>query len=571
MRNRTYLLWSLLLGLLFMTYACSDDTPGGGSGGSSVMSVDWPEGEDVPLEAQMGAVQELDFHADQNWTTSVSQDWLEVEPSSGGAGDYTLKLSVIKPNDTGDVRTATLSLISGSTPLRITIIQEEYIRVEKETYNVPAEGGNLDINFFTTIDQGTPDNPNFNVYSSGADWITDRQAAATRADEDTYNVQLRVLPNEGKQSRSTMFYFVKEPFDNAHANNYILATATIVQAGQGSGTSESYEEDGKVVVLQEHTAGEGIPLVMMGDGFLDTEITSGYYQQVMDKAVEHLFSEHPISEMAEYFDIYCVKVVSPNGNFGVGEENYGETALGCWMETGTSTGVGGNDETVQQYAQKVEGIDLDDTQVVVILNSDAYKGTNYNYWYTDGTPSNFSIAYFPIIGNLESEDFHRVLVHETVGHGIGKLHDEYSYKENPLMPDDEIAQTQQQQEDFGWWLNVDFTDDEQAVLWSPFLFDPRYDDQGLGIFEGACTYMSGAYRSTEESMMNGNTMGFNAPSRRALYNNIIKRGEGRTPTLEEFIDFDQQTYVKPTQTRAAAPSRPFGRPRTVRLDRPLGR
>ena len=276
----------------------------------------------------------------------------------------------------------------------------------------------------------------------------------------------------------------------------------------------------------------------------------------------------------------AITVVSPANTFGSGQ-----TALGCWMDAGTSTGVGGDDEAVQTYAQKVEGIELDNTQVVVILNSDAYKGTNYNYWYSDGRPSDFSIAYFPIIAdrqgdnpnrqgdasdNLESEDFRRVLVHETVGHGIGKLQDEYAYEENPVIPDDEITQLRQQQEDFGWWLNVDFTDDPQEVLWSDFLYDARYEDQGLGLFEGGATYLSGVWRPTEESMMNGNTPGFNAPSRRAIYINIIKRGEGRTPDLEEFIDFDQRTYVAPTQTRAATPSRPFARPQVVRLDRPLG-
>ena len=551
MRNKTFL-WSLLLGLLFMTYACSDDTPG--------MSVDLPEGEAVSLGAEFGADGTLSFHADADWTSSISADWVEVEPSSGGAGDYTLKLSVVKPNDTGDVRTATLSLLSEEDPLRITVTQEEYIRVDQDTYHVPAWGGDLDINLYTTLAQ-----ENLGVYSLGAEWVEPRDEQNTRVAESAYYLSLSILPNEGYHSRTTQFFFVKTPLEEAYLDRYILASVTIVQDGQGTGTSESYEEDGKVVVLQEHTAGDGIPLVLMGDGFIDKEMENGYYEQVMDKAVDNLFTEYPISEMQDYFDIYCVKVVSPSNSFGTGE-----TALDCWMEPGMDTGVGGDDNTVQEYAQKVEGIDLENTQVVVILNSDAYKGTNYNYWYESGTPLNFAIAYFPVIENLESENFRRVLVHETVGHGIGKLHDEYAYEENLIMPDEEIAQLRQQQEDFGWWKNVDFTDDPQAVLWSPFLFDPRYADQGLGIFEGACTYMSGAYRSTEQSMMNGNILGFNAPSRRAIYINIIERGEGRTPSLEEFIDFDQQTYVAPTQTRSMTPSRPFGRPQVRQLDRPLG-
>ena len=38
----------------------------------------------------------------------------------------------------------------------------------------------------------------------------------------------------------------------------------------------------------------------------------------------------------------------------------------------------------------------------------------------------FSIAYCPVIESLESEYFRQVLVHEAIGHGFGKLEDEYA-------------------------------------------------------------------------------------------------------------------------------------------------
>lgn len=552
MKNKKWL-W-VLWGLLFVAYACTDEEP--------VLSVDLQEGGSVLLGAEGSASSTLSFSASQSWTTSVSADWLKVEPSSGEAGSHTLTLEVLKPNDTGDVRTATLSLVAGESSQRIAVTQNEYIRLEKETYELPAAAGQVNINFYTTLAEG-----DFGIYHTG-DWSSAEGSPlpATRAtEEERYYVRLDVPANESNQSRTFNVYFVKEPVDIDNLAGNILATATVVQAGLQSGTSESTEGDGEVNLLQGHTDGDGIPLILMGDGFIDTEIASGYYDEVLNQAVENFFTEHPINALRGYFDIYAVTVVSPSNMFGSGE-----TALGCRMEGGTSTLVEGDDEAVQRYARLVEGVELDDAQVVVVLNSNAYAGTNYNYWYTNGTPSNFAIAYCPVIENLASENFRRVLVHETVGHGIGKLDDEYAYEENPQMPSDEIAERQQQQEDFGWWQNVDFTDSKADVLWSDFLFDTRYDGQGLGIFEGACTYMTGAYRSTEESMMRNNIQGFNAPSRRAIYNNIIQRGEGRTPSLEEFIDFDQRTYAVPAQTRSLVPSRPFGRPQVRRLDRPLG-
>ena len=92
--------------------------------------------------------------------------------------------------------------------------------------------------------------------------------------------------------------------------------------------------------------------------------------------------------------------------------------------------------------------------------------------------------------------------------------------------------------------------------------DSRYSSENIGIYEGACTYMSGVYRSTEESMMNGNTSGFNAPSRKAIYDMVMKRGNSAETTYEEFVSFDsQREKLAQKSTRSfAADGKPFARP-----------
>ena len=545
-------LW-LLCSIMLCWVACEDNEPSFSFSNSVA-------GQSITIDAEAGAETTLSFNSSQAWQASVDASWLQVFPESGEAGDYSLELSVTSANSTGETRSATLTLTSGSLTQSFTISQDEYIRVEQTAYEVPAAETDFEINFFTTIDQ-----EEFAIYSGGESWITD-QLATRATDETGYYIALRALPNESNQSRTATFYFVKEPFDDEHADRYILATATVTQAGRMTGESTDYSADKTVRTIQSHSAGNGIPLVLMGDGFIDQEIADGYYDQVMDQAVENLFTEEPIRSLKDYFDIYAVTAVSPHNSFGAGYV----TALGCGLEGGNSTLVWGDDETVQEYVQCVEGIELDETLTVVILNTTAYAGTTYNYWYASGQPVNFAIAYCPVIESLESENFRRVLVHEVVGHGFGKLDDEYSYEEMGTIPDDAIASTQQQQQDFGWWQNVDFTPESTAVLWSEFLNDSRYADQGLGVYEGACTYMYGAYRSTEESMMRNNIMGFNAPSRQAIYDQTIQRGEGRTPDYEEFVTFDLQTYTPVTRSTAGSPTRPFARPRTVTPDQPLG-
>jgi len=88
-----------------------------------------------------------------------------------------------------------------------------------------------------------------------------------------------------------------------------------------------------------------------------------------------------------------------------------------------------------EYARCVKNIDLGETLVVVVLNTPAYAGTTYFGYSEVGSRDfvEFAIAYCPVIYNLESETFRQVLVHEAIGHGFGKLLDEYAYEEQGII------------------------------------------------------------------------------------------------------------------------------------------
>ena len=66
------------------------------------------------------------------------------------------------------------------------------------------------------------------------------------------------------------------------------------------------------------------------------------------------------------------------------------------------------------------------------------------------------------------------------------------------------------------------------MLWAKFIADEDYQYDGLGVFEGACLYTTGAYRATEESMMYHNEGPFNAPSREAIYYHLHKLAYGNS-------------------------------------------
>ena len=100
----------------------------------------------------------------------------------------------------------------------------------------------------------------------------------------------------------------------------------------------------------------------------------------MDKTFENLFTEEPIKSLRDYFNVYAVTAVSKHNIFGTGYE----TALGCELAGGNSTGISGEDNAVQRYVQCVDNIDMSETLAVVILNSPAYAGTTY-FGYTNQT------------------------------------------------------------------------------------------------------------------------------------------------------------------------------------------
>lgn len=317
--------------------------------------------------------------------------------------------------------------------------------------------------------------------------------------------------------------------------------------------SSDFSNDGKVTTLQSATEGKGINIVLMGDAYSDRQIADGTYGADMKYIYDNLFTEEPYKSFKECFNVYSVNVVSATEGY----EHEGAT-LGGYFGDGTL--VGGNDSKCFEYAAKAVGEqNMDETLVVVAMNSNNYAGTCYMYnpSSTTGTyGSGASVAYFPKGGDKET--FARLLHHEACGHGFAKLADEYAYESMGAVPSDYASQIQTQQSSWGWWKNVDFTSDVSSVRWNAFTNDSRYANEGLGAFEGGLTYWTGVWRPTENSIMRDNTGGFNAPSREAIYCRIHKLayGDSWNYSYEDFVAYDE---INRKASSSSAPRRSSGR------------
>ena len=302
------------------------------------------------------------------------------------------------------------------------------------------------------------------------------------------------------------------------------------------------------MTLQTASVGKGINIVFMGDAYTDRDMgTGGLYETVMRQSMEEFFSIEPYKTFRNRFNVYAVKAVSKNGQIAEGNS----TALGVGFGSGTS--VSGNQGMCFEYAAKVPGLkDSNNLLISVIVNSKRMAGTTYLF-----EAMQSAVGFVSSCSN-DKDSYGVLLRHECGGHGFGFLADEYS--DNPGTPSqshiDEYTLPYQQ---YGWFSNVDFTNDPSKVKWNAFLNDDRYKDE-VGIFEGGATFTNGVFRPSQNSMMREDLEYFNAPSRWAIYQQIIKRS-GETPSFDAFLTYDAVNRSSgshaPKRSAANGSSQPF--------------
>ena len=289
--------------------------------------------------------------------------------------------------------------------------------------------------------------------------------------------------------------------------------------------SKDYSEDKKVMTLQKATAGKGIDIVFMGDAYTDKDMASGgLYETLMRQSMAEFFAVEPYKTFRDRFNVYAVKVVSKNGWIGDGYTTALSTSFGVGSEVFCDY------DKCYEYALKVPSIkSRDNLLVCVLVNTKRHAGTTRIF--DDGKQT--CVAVFSSNGN-DPYIFGTTLRHEAGGHGFAFLGDEYVTSPEPV-PQNHVEEYSAQATRLGWWQNIDFTNDPSKVKWSVFLSDDRYKDE-VGIYEGGL-YGKGVWRPSENSIMNMNFGGFNAPSRWAIYKRIMELS-GEEASFEKFLEYD---------------------------------
>ncbi|SFW18035.1 IgA Peptidase M64 [Prevotellaceae bacterium HUN156] len=297
-------------------------------------------------------------------------------------------------------------------------------------------------------------------------------------------------------------------------------------------TSTDYSKDGEVTVLQTATQGTGIDLVFVGEGFTDKAIEEGDFERRMEQALRVFFSYEPYKSLRDRFNVYAVKTVSPNAEF-IGNAKHA-------IDEDISKAL--------EYASKVTTlIPNRPMRVNVIYNNDSH-GRSHCTMMADNSYVCFSM-----------DGVSDVLVHEAGGHGIGHFFDEYVEPGNEelSLPEEKKEELENFWTTLGWGANVDWRSAPTEVKWAKFINDERYADEGIGVYEGAYLYASGAYRATENSMMRYNDVPFNAPCREEIYKLVMKESEGESwiYNYEDFVAFDEYGHNQYVQAIISASRR----------------
>ena len=331
--------------------------------------------------------------------------------------------------------------------------------------------------------------------------------------------------------------------------DYVYDLPNILYKSDADGTG-AIHPNGEAVLYHAATKGPGLDLIITGDGFsAENNTVGGTMEAYLTACAEQFLHQEPYDKLADYYNVWLVYAHSRTEGTGVQSDRC--TIFGTrHTNPEKESTVTGNHGYIQEFVRSAIGRDCSNAVIAVIMNSSVYGGTCY--WSINSFDRwDYSIAYTPAAPG----DFLPTFAHEVLGHGIGKLADEYNAdSSNPGS----APSTYPYWTYYGLHANVDNVSDPSQIRWHRFLSDPRYAGEGLGVFEGANYANYGWYRPSENSIMNHQMAEggdrFNAPSREAIYQWTMMRAAGSEVTsrysdwasyigenynYEEFVAFDK--------------------------------
>lgn len=214
MKQRHFTFWTCLVATVLLLAGCLQDKVGG------VRIYSDPSAELYSVANQTSLFL---FHASGPWKATSPEPWLQVMKESGPGGTDTLKVMTTQKNLTGVERKAVVTLVADGELHTVEITQrDEYAEWDQEEFNLPAEGGMMEVSFKTNA----TDSLQLYVSSHLFQYLEDtRKKDSTQTDtraekkEGKGNLNwMRVLPNTDTIPRKGYFFLAIGVGENRHVS-----------------------------------------------------------------------------------------------------------------------------------------------------------------------------------------------------------------------------------------------------------------------------------------------------------------------------------------------------------------
>lgn len=215
MKNLHSIVLTLLAIMLFTGCDKLEDSFGGENSNNPQIEMHTSE----VLFTTDGGNNTISFTTNEAWTAQVinsrADNWCEIYPTSGSAGDATISI-ITTPNDTPDDRTASIVIKAGTVSKTVTVSQKQKdaLTVTSSKFEVEATGGEVQIEVKANIDF------EFTIDESAKEWIKYEGTRAIKTSTLTFSV----AENDDTEKREGKIAIKSGEFNEV---------VTIYQAGNG--------------------------------------------------------------------------------------------------------------------------------------------------------------------------------------------------------------------------------------------------------------------------------------------------------------------------------------------------
>ena len=344
--------------------------------------------------------------------------------------------------------------------------------------------------------------------------------------------------NPGAERTATAVYSIKNAQPAVNGDLTYTKSVLITQAAYGTALTKNYYSNGHKLVLNSATAGyTPLNIVILGDGYKKRDLMQGgKFERSARSAMDAFFSVEPYKSFKDRFNVYAVAYESANE--GPRLESASASSHSTYFESyykgGGNTYVNCSDNgksKMKSVVQNTLGLSGDAyyrTIVIALINtSEAVGSTDYPSMTTSSSLGDGYASFAIAMLAANSTGTNGLIRHEAGGHAFGRLGDEY-----PVS-----------------WYTVELVNERHSVgfyrnvatsqsYWSAFT------NAGYGSAE--VTYDKygsyATYRSTRESGIMWNNNGqFNAVSRHAIYERIIRQSQGSGAySWNSFLEWDKK-------------------------------